>query len=131
MATQPTTSVYVDTAPMGMRNMAKKRAPVEVDAVAMTLPAVASIIRQKMWMERSLYRAAVQLTKTATMNVANHAGGSQQGNVPRATNIDGDLPGTVRSKVIRLSYPKVCTMLGKKYWNVIERMLRCVNKTKM
>jgi len=36
----------------------------------------------------------------------------------RKTRGEGDLPGTVNNKVSILPNPSVCTMLGKKYWNV-------------
>lgn len=56
---------------MGIRNMAKKRAPTLVVAVAMALPKAATSIRQMMWMDRSLVLADVHVTRTETRNVAN------------------------------------------------------------
>lgn len=67
--------LHADTAPIGMRNMAKKRAPTFVVAVAMALPTTATSIRHTMWMERSPVRADVQVTKMETRKVTNCHGG--------------------------------------------------------
>lgn len=56
---------------MGIRNMAKKRAPMLVVAVAMALPTAARSIRQMMWMERSRVRAEVHVTRIEERKVAN------------------------------------------------------------
>lgn len=59
---------------MGMRNMAKKRAPTFVVAVAMALPTTATSIRHTMWIARSPVRADVHVTKMETRKVANYHG---------------------------------------------------------
>lgn len=59
LATHGTMIVYAETAPIGIKNMAKKRAPRFVVLVAMALPIIATIIRPKMWSERSSVFEAV------------------------------------------------------------------------
>lgn len=56
---------------MGIRNMAKNRAPMFSVAVAIALPTSATNMRQMMWIDRSLVLADVQVTRTDTRNVAN------------------------------------------------------------
>ena len=63
-----------ETAPMGIKNMAKKRGPVDVVAVAMTLPRQASSIRQMMCRERSPVRLEVKVTTSETRKVPNQTG---------------------------------------------------------
>lgn len=58
-ATHGTMIVYAETAPIGIRNMAKNRAPRFVVAVAMALPIVAISMSAKMCSERSLVLEAV------------------------------------------------------------------------
>lgn len=63
--------LHAETTPMGIRNMAKKRAPTLVVAVAMALPTAAMSMRQMMWIERSFVRADVHVTRMETRKVAN------------------------------------------------------------
>lgn len=63
--------LQAETAPIGMRNMAKKRAPMLVVPVAIAFPTAAISIRQTMWIDRSFVLDDVQVTKTETRNVAN------------------------------------------------------------
>lgn len=63
--------LHAETAPIGMRNMAKKRAPTLVVPVAMAFPTAATSIRQTMWIDRSFVLDDVQVTKMETRNVAN------------------------------------------------------------
>lgn len=56
---------------MGIRNMAKKRAPVAVVPVAMALPMAARTMRAAMCSERSLVLAELSVTQTEMRNVAN------------------------------------------------------------
>lgn len=70
-ATQDTMIWYAETAPMGIRNMAKKRAPSAVVPVAMAFPIVATSIKLKMCRERSPLREEVYVTRTETRKVAN------------------------------------------------------------
>lgn len=70
--------LQAETAPMGIRNMAKKRGPTDVAAVAMTLPAQATHMRQMMWRDRSLNLADVQVTQTERRKVANCKGCQQE-----------------------------------------------------
>lgn len=56
---------------MGMRNIAKKRAPTAVVPVAMALPTAATIMRQIIWMDLSLTLADVHVTQTDNRKVAN------------------------------------------------------------
>lgn len=63
-----------ETAPMGMRNMAKKRAPMFVVPVAIAFPTAATSIRQTMWIDLSFVLDDVQVTKMETRNVANLGG---------------------------------------------------------
>lgn len=62
---------HAETAPMGMRNMAKNLAPIEVDPVAIALPIADTIIRQTMCNERSLVLADDHVTQIDTRKVAN------------------------------------------------------------
>lgn len=62
---------------MGMRNMAKKRGPVDVVAVAMALPMTATTMRPMMCRERSPVLEDDQVTTTETRNVANYVIQSQ------------------------------------------------------
>lgn len=66
-----TTMVKAETAPHGMRNMAKYRAPNVVDPVTMALPIAATTIRQKICRDRSPVLEAVQLTHTDVRKAAN------------------------------------------------------------
>jgi hypothetical protein len=59
---------------MGIRNMAKKRAPRTVVPVAMALPMAAISIRTKMCSERSLVLAELKVTATDTRKVPNQTG---------------------------------------------------------
>lgn len=63
--------LQADTAPSGMRNMAKNRAPTLVVAVAMALPIAAMIMRPMMWRERSPVLEEVYVTRIETRKVAN------------------------------------------------------------
>lgn len=63
--------LHAETAPIGIKNMAKKRAPILVVAVAIAFPTTATSIKQMIWMERSPVRADVHVTKIETRNVAN------------------------------------------------------------
>lgn len=63
--------LQAETAPIGMRNMAKKRAPMFVVPVAIAFPTAATSIRQTMWIDRSFVLDDVQVTKMETRNVAN------------------------------------------------------------
>jgi hypothetical protein len=54
LAIQGTITTKALTAPMGMRNIAKKRAPMDVVAVAIALPIAAMSIKAAIWRERSL-----------------------------------------------------------------------------
>jgi len=56
---------------MGMRNMAKKRAPVTVVAVAMALPVAAKTRRPQMCRLRSAVRALDQVARMETAKVRN------------------------------------------------------------
>lgn len=71
-ATHATMMVYAANDPIGMRNIAKNRAPTFVDPVAMAFPIADISRRMKMWIERSLVFAAVQVTMTETKKVVNH-----------------------------------------------------------
>lgn len=64
--------LQADTAPMGMRNMAKKRAPNDVAPVAMALPTAARSISPMICRDRSSKRADVHVTVIETTNVANY-----------------------------------------------------------
>lgn len=68
--------LQAETAPIGMRNIAKKRAPTLVVPVAIAFPTAAISIRQTMWIDRSFVLDDVQVTKTETRNVANLEGPS-------------------------------------------------------
>jgi len=57
---------------MGIRNMAKKRAPRLVLAVAMAFPTTATIMSPKMCSERSFVLADVHVTQTEMRKVANY-----------------------------------------------------------
>lgn len=61
-------------APIGIRNMAKKRAPRLVVAVAIALPIAAISMRTMIWIERSLVLEAVNVTATEVRKVANQTG---------------------------------------------------------
>lgn len=63
--------LHADTAPMGIKNMAKKRAPTAVLPVAMALPTAATSMRHMICSERSLVLADVHVTQTETRKVAN------------------------------------------------------------
>lgn len=63
--------LQAETAPIGMRNIAKKRAPMFVVPVAMAFPTAATSIKQIMWIDRSFVLDDVQVTHTETRNVAN------------------------------------------------------------
>lgn len=65
----------------------------------MMLPMTEIIIRQMMWMLRSLKRPDVYVTTRDTMNVNIHTG-------------------AVIRRVCTLGNPRVRTMVGKKYWNL-------------
>lgn len=69
--------VKEETAPIGMRNMAKKRAPMLVLPAAIAFPTAAIIMRQKMWMERSWVLEAVKFTTTDVRKVANQTVGGK------------------------------------------------------
>lgn len=56
---------------MGMRNIAKKRAPMFFVPVAMAFPTAATSMRHMMWIDRSFVLDDVQVTKIETKNVAN------------------------------------------------------------
>lgn len=99
LATQATMIWYADTAPMGMRNIAKKRAGTLSVAVAMMLPTTDMSIRQAMWIDRSAVLPEVYVTNKDTRKVANQTG-------------------AVMRRVLTLLYPRVLTIVGKKYWNV-------------
>lgn len=71
LAIQGTMIVKAEMAPIGIRNMAKKRAPRLVVPVAMALPIAATSIRTMMWIERSLLLEAVKVTMTDVRKVAN------------------------------------------------------------
>lgn len=64
--------LQADTAPIGMRNMAKKRAPKDVVPVAMAFPTAATSIRPIICSDRSSKRADVHVTVIETTNVANY-----------------------------------------------------------
>lgn len=66
--------LQAETAPIGMRNMAKKRAPMFVVPVAIAFPTAATSIKQTMWIDLSLVLDDVQVTKMETRNVANLGG---------------------------------------------------------
>lgn len=70
-ATHATMIVYAENAPIGIRNIAKKRAPVTVDPVAIALPTAEMIRRMAMWIDLSFVFAAVQVTPTDVRNVTN------------------------------------------------------------
>lgn len=59
------------TAPIGIRNIAKNRAPVDVAPVAMALPTADTHMRHMMWMDLSLVLDEVNVTHTDVRNVAN------------------------------------------------------------
>ena len=63
---------------MGMRNMAKKRAPRTFDPVAMAFPAAERSMRPKMCSDRSLVFDEVNVTQTEIKKVANHTGAVNQ-----------------------------------------------------
>lgn len=110
---------------MGIRNIAKKRAPVEVEAVAMTLPRQATSIRHAMWNERSRVLAEESVTQTEMRNVAAYSSAL----IPSLWYGGLTQTGTVNHRVVILPYPSVSTMLGKKYWNVCVRRLQCCIST--
>ena len=66
--------LQAETAPMGIKNMAKKRAPSDVDPVAIAFPTAATSINPKMCSDRSLVLELVQVTQTDTKKVPNHTG---------------------------------------------------------
>jgi len=59
---------------MGMRNMAKKRAPVTLVPVAMALPTAAMRSRPQMCRLRSVVRALDQVARREIRNVAAQTG---------------------------------------------------------
>lgn len=71
LAIHGTMIVKAEIAPMGIRNMAKNRAPRLVVAVAMAFPIAATSIRTMMWIERSFVLEAVKVTMTDVRKVAN------------------------------------------------------------
>lgn len=76
------TSRYLqaDTAPIGMRNMAKNRGPRDVVPVAIAFPTAARSIRPMICRERSSNRADVHVTVIETSNVANYRQTESTGN---------------------------------------------------
>lgn len=72
LAIQGTMIVKAEMAPMGIKNIAKKRAPRFVVPVAMAFPAAATSIRTMIWIDRSFVFEAVKVTMTDVRKVANH-----------------------------------------------------------
>lgn len=56
---------------MGIKNMAKNRAPLTVDPVAIAFPTAARVIRAAICSDRSFVLAEVSVTQTEMRNVAN------------------------------------------------------------
>lgn len=94
---------------MGIRNMAKKRTPVLSDETTMILPTTDMSIKHTMCMLRSLYLPDVYVTTSETKKVPIHTG-------------------AVMRRVSVVLYPKVLTIVGKKYWKDCESRLTCCNK---
>lgn len=127
---------HADTAPMGIKNMAKKRAPMLVVAVAMAFPTAATSIRQMMCIERSFVLDDVHVTSMDKRNVANCLDLVSNA-IPRflslflfpsTLHVRDDLhtqTGAVSHSVSMLPYPSVPMMAGKKYWNVWLSRLMC------
>lgn len=63
-----------ETAPIGIKNMAKNLAPNFVVPVATAFPTAASNIRKKICKLRSPVFELVHVTQTEIKNVANHTG---------------------------------------------------------
>jgi hypothetical protein len=61
-----------DTAPIGMRNMAKKRAPTTVVPAAIAFPTAASSMRQTMCKDLSFVFAELNVTQMERRKVANY-----------------------------------------------------------
>lgn len=96
---------------MGIKNMAKNLAPTLVVPVATAFPTAASNIKKKICKLRSPVLELVHVTQTEIKKVANHTG-------------------AVNHNVSIVPYPRVPTMLGKKYWNVWLSRDKCCSKTK-
>jgi hypothetical protein len=60
------------TEPMGMRNMAKKRAPTTVVAAAIAFPIAATSMRQIICSDLSFVLAELNVTQTERRKVANY-----------------------------------------------------------
>lgn len=82
-----------------------------VDAVQMIHPTILTAIRQIIWILRSFVFPDVQVTTSETRKVAIQTG-------------------AVMRRVSMLPYSSVCTMDGKKYWNVCERRDACWRRMK-
>ena len=98
-ATQVIIIWYADTAPSGIRNMAKYLAPVLRVETTMMFPTHEIINKQIIWIDRSPVPPEVYVTARDTRKVRNHTG-------------------DVSNRVAILLYPRVLTIVGKKYWNV-------------
>lgn len=94
-----------------MRNMAKKRAPVEVVETTTMFPIQLMHIKQIMWIDRSPVFPLVHVTRKDTSRVRNQTG-------------------TVNKSVLIGLNPRVLTIEGKKYWNVCVRSERCWSRMK-
>jgi hypothetical protein len=92
-------------------NIPRNRAPILVDAVQMIHPTILTPIRQMIWILRSFVFPDVQVTTSETRKVAIQTG-------------------AVMRRVSMLPYSSVCTIDGKKYWNVWERSEACCKRIK-
>lgn len=93
------------------RNMAKNLAPMLVVTVQMIPPTTLTIIKQMICILRSFVLPDVHVTSSEIKKVAIHTG-------------------AVIKRVSTLPYPRVCTMVGKKYWKFWDSSETCCRRMK-